>query len=424
MRQLKELRAEMSINVLTSNYVEKFFPDNHVRYVSILDGIDTGIDCTANDMIPFKAIMNDMYAKDISKKIKSVLRQKKISGLFMGSKAPYGYKKFEKYKFLVDEPAAEIVRRIFDMTIKGMSCRKIAHTLTLEGVQNPSNYANFNKGKGIYKDCWNQNKISEILKNMAYAGHMVQGRLKKINYKSEKRIRVPKDNWIVVKNTHEPIVSEDDFEKAQLVLKSRDCTRQVKHDYLLKGLVFCSDCKSLMHFFIKSRKSVKKHSYLSCGNYRRFPKLKKCTSHLIRLDFVTDFTVREIENFCKNFNSVKYESKDTEKINKEISSLKLQIESLNSKIDKIYEDKLSGLISNDIFSRICLKTEKSKEILEEKLKTLENSSASSLKNYLRTKEAVQNFLNSSEYNKETIISLVEKIEVGENKEITVVFRYM
>jgi DNA invertase Pin-like site-specific DNA recombinase len=118
----------------TGNYVEKFFPDNHVRYVSILDGIDTGIDCAANDMIPFKAIMNDMYAKDISKKIKAVFHQKKRQGLFTGAKAPYGYKKFEKYKFIVDEPAAEIVRKIFGMAIKGMSFRSIAHALTLVGL--------------------------------------------------------------------------------------------------------------------------------------------------------------------------------------------------------------------------------------------------------------------------------------------------
>ncbi|MDR2456952.1 MAG: recombinase family protein [Clostridiales Family XIII bacterium] len=405
------------------NYVEKFFPDNHVRYVSVLDGIDTGIECAANDMIPFKAILNDMYAKDISKKVKSVFHQKQKQGLFLGTKAPYGYKKFEKYKLVIDEPAAEIVGRIFDMAISGKSCRNIAHTLTLKGIPNPSNYSNFNKGKGMYNDCWNSEKIKLILKDRMYVGDMVQGKRKKINYKSKKIVTMPEDKFIIVENTHEPIISREDFEKVQLILKIRSGTKQVKHNYLFKGLVYCKDCGRVMSMYINTNKSGKENKYLSCANYRRFPGLKRCTSHIIRLDYVTDFSIEKIKEFCKNFKKIKYESKCAEETKKEISSLKLQIEGLNQKIDKIYEDKLSGFIESDVFSRMYLKMDKNKKILDEKLKTLENSNVSNYKIYMETKKAVEKFLTASEYTTEIIISLVKKIEVSENKEINLLFRY-
>jgi DNA invertase Pin-like site-specific DNA recombinase len=405
------------------NYIEKFFPDNHIRYVSVLDGIDTGVDCAANEMIPFKAILNDMYAKDISKKVKSVFYQKKMQGLFTGNKAPYGYKKFEKYKFVIDKPAAEIVKRIFDMAIQGMSYRNIAHTLTSEGIPNPSNYSNFNKGGGLYNDCWNNLKVKQILKDRVYSGDMVQGKRKKINYKSKKIVAMPEDKFIIVENTHEPIISREDFEKAQLVTNIKKYSRQRKNNYLLKGLITCEGCKGSMSLFTQTNKSGKVNSYLSCANYRRFPALRRCTSHLIRLDYVTNFTIEKIKEFCKYFKTIKYDQKDTEKAKKEINSLKIQIEGLNQKIDKIYEDKLSGLIEIDVFSRMYSKLDKNKKILDEKLKTLGNCSVSNHKIYFETKKAVENFLSSAEYTTETIISLVEKVEVKENKSINIIFRY-
>ncbi|MDR1240878.1 MAG: recombinase family protein [Oscillospiraceae bacterium] len=411
-------------HVKTGEYVETIFPESHIRYVSILDGIDTGIDCAANDMIPFRLMMNDVYARDISKKIKIVIHQKKSQGLFVGTKAPYGYKKFEKHKLIIDKPAAEVVRRIFDMAIKGTSYNSIAHILSLEGIPNPSGYANYHRGNGLYNDCWSFGIVKKILKNRVYSGDMVQGKERKINFKSKKRIRIPEDKFIVVENTHEPIISKEDFQVAQLFVKSRECSRQVKHNFLLKSLVFCADCRGIMSLSARRFNDKGKiYEYLTCNNYRRFPDLKRCTSHLIRLDVLTETVIEEIKLFCKKFKAIKYDSEDQEKIKKEIDSLKFQIENINFKIDKIYEDELSGHISSDLFSRMGSKFEKSKEILKAKLETLKNSSVSKQQNYLNTKEAVQNFLNSSECNREMIMSLVERIEVGKNKEVAVVFRY-
>ena len=135
--------------ILTGHYMERYFPENRVRYISLLDGIDTGVESSANDITPFRAIMNDMYAKDISKKIKSVKRDKQRKGQFIGGKPVYGYQMHpsEKNRIVIDEEAAPTVRRIFNMALDGMSCRKIATTLNEEGVPTPATYAGLTPGK-------------------------------------------------------------------------------------------------------------------------------------------------------------------------------------------------------------------------------------------------------------------------------------
>lgn len=133
--------------IMTGHYMERYFPEKRVRYISLLDGIDTGVESTANDITPFRAIMNDMYAKDISKKIKSVKRDKQRKGQFIGGKPMYGYKMHptEKNEIVIDEEVAPVVRRIFAMALDGMSCRKIAATLNEEGVPTPATYCGRNR---------------------------------------------------------------------------------------------------------------------------------------------------------------------------------------------------------------------------------------------------------------------------------------
>lgn len=174
--------------IMTGHYMERYFPEHRVRYISLLDGIDTGVDSTANDITPFRAIMNDMYAKDISKKIKSVKRDKQRKGLFIGGKPMYGYKMHptERNKIIVDEEAACIVRRIFAMALSGDSCRQIARTLNVEGVPTPATYCGWNMvNRSPFSGMWSSERISDMLRNETYIGNMVQGRTVKVNYKSK-----------------------------------------------------------------------------------------------------------------------------------------------------------------------------------------------------------------------------------------------
>ena len=165
--------------IMTGHYMERYFPEKRVRYISLLDGIDTGVESSANDITPFRAIMNDMYAKDISKKIKSVKRDKQRKGQFIGGKPMFGYKMHptEKNQIVVDEEAAQIVRRIFAMALEGVSCRKIATQLNEDHVPTPATYAGLTVANpGPYTGLWSSERISEMLQNETYIGNMVQGR--------------------------------------------------------------------------------------------------------------------------------------------------------------------------------------------------------------------------------------------------------
>ena len=179
----------------TGFYMERYFPEHNVRYISLLDGIDTGADNYTDDIAPFKAIFNDYYAKDISKKITSVKRDKQKKGLFIGGKAPFGYKKSstEKNVIVIDEPAAEIVREMFQLALEGNSCREIAVILNNRNVPTPAAYANINLSvKGPYSGKWSSERVTFMLKNEVYIGSMVQGRVQKVSYKSKKFRKLPK----------------------------------------------------------------------------------------------------------------------------------------------------------------------------------------------------------------------------------------
>ena len=189
--------------------------------------------------------MNDMYAKDISKKIKSVKRDKQRKGLFIGGKPVYGYKMHptEKNKIVIDEEVAPVVRRIFALALSGMSCRQIAALLNQDSVPTPSAYAHLSIAKpGAYSGLWSGERISEMLQNETYIGNMVQGRRVKISYKSKKCLSRSPEHWVIVEGTHEPIIDSETFQKVQVLLNSRRHTRNRTYDFALKGLIFCHEC--------------------------------------------------------------------------------------------------------------------------------------------------------------------------------------
>ena len=189
-------------------YLEEFFPSRGIRYVSILDNIDTLIDSYSSDLVPFKAVFNDLQSKDTSKKIRSILRNKKEKGLFLGSSTSFGYKKDDenKYKLAIDECAAKIVQYIYFLSLKGYSNKEISNRLNYYNIPTPSDY----KLKlRIHK--WSSISVYNILHNYMYTGDLVQGVQKKINYKSQKRVKLDKEYWIIVPNTHEAIISKKVF---------------------------------------------------------------------------------------------------------------------------------------------------------------------------------------------------------------------
>ena len=422
--------------IMTGHYMEIYFPEKRVRYISLLDGIDTGIESTANDITPFRAIMNDMYAKDISKKIKSVKHDKQRKGEFIGGKPMFGYKMNpnEKNKITVDEYAANIVKRMFSMALNGHSCRKIATILNEEKIPTPAIYAGLTmSNSGPYSGVWSSNRVSEMLRNETYIGNMVQGRTIKINYKSRKCIRQRPENWIIVKNTHEPLVDIETFNKVQKILDSRRNTRTRKYDFLLKGLIYCHECGYPMAVINRKNKEGKDVLYFVCRTYQRFTKAGVCTSHTIKEEKINKAVSDEIKNMCLQFIDIdkmiqlseEFISKNdiNKKIKDEIILYTSQIYKIENKIDKLYLDKLDCIISNEDFKRIYKKINDERNDIESKLINLEKQQKDIADMKDTSKKLVQEFIDTIDLNRELLISLIDKIEFTENKEIIIKLKF-
>ena len=422
--------------ILTGHYMERYFPEHRVRYISLLDGIDTGVDSTANDITPFRAIMNDMYAKDISKKIKSVKRDKQRKGQFIGGKPVYGYKMHptEKNKIIIDEEVAPVVRRIFALALSGMSCRNIATLLNQEGVPTPATYAGLPVARpGPYTGLWSSERISDMLQNETYIGNMVQGRSVKISYKSKKCLKQNPANWVVVEGTHEPLVDRETFQKVRMLVNSRRHTRSRTYDFLLKGLIFCHECGYPLTVLNRKNSKGEDVLYFVCRTYQRFTKAGVCTCHSIKEKTVTDVVIAKVREVCQAYlnpdellpvaqeaveNARKQSSLETE-----LQALQSKIDSLTANLDRMYTDRLSGLLPEADFQRIFGRIKLEREQMEEKRQELELRQKSPVRSEDRARELVQRFIETAGESRELLVSLIERVELTEDKEIIIKFRF-
>ena len=422
--------------ILTGHYMERYFPEHRVRYISLLDGIDTGVDSTANDITPFRAIMNDMYAKDISKKIKSVKRDKQQKGKFIGGKPVYGYKMHptEKNKIVIDEEVAPIVRRIFALALSGMSCRNIATLLNQEGVPTPATYAGLPVARpGPYTGLWSSERISDMLHNETYIGNMVQGRSVKISYKSKKCLKQDPANWVVVEGTHEPLVDRETFQKVRMLVNSRKHTRSRTYDFLLKGLIFCHECGYPLA--VLNRKNAKGEDvlYFVCRTYQRFTKAGVCTCHSIKEKTVTEAVVAKVREVCQAYlkpdellpvaREAVENARKQSSLESELQALQSKIDSLTANLDRMYTDRLSGLLPEADFQRIFGRIKLEREQLEEKRQELELRQKSPVRSEDRAKKLVQRFIETAGESRELLVSLIERVELTEDKEIIIKFRF-
>ena len=420
--------------IMTGHYMERYFPEHRVRYISLLDGIDTGVESSANDITPFRAIMNDMYAKDISKKIKSVKRDKQRKGQFIGGKPVYGYKMHptEKNKIIIDEEVAPIVRRIFAMALDGVSCRQIAATLNEEGVLTPATYCGWNMGrKGLYAGLWSSERISNMLQNETYIGNMVQGRQVKISYKSKKCLHQDRNNWVVVEDTHEPLIDAESFRKVRMLVNSRKRTRSHTYDFLLKGMIFCHECGYPLAVLNRKNAAGEDVLYFVCRTYQRFTKAGVCTCHSIKEKTVTDAVIAKVREVCEAYlhpaellpiaqRAVEQAQKENA-LEAELQAVQSKIDSLTANLDKVYMDRLSGLLPETDFERIYSRVKLERSLLEEKKQELELRKKSPVPTEDRAKELVQRFMDSAFASRELLVSLVERIELTEEKQVIIKF---
>ena len=249
---VKDLSRFGRNHVESDNYIENILPGYNVRFISIIDDIDSLNKNNSTDsvLIPLKNLMNDQYAKDISVKVRSTLKMKQLNGEFIGVTAPYGYLKNpkDKHKFIIDKEASYIVKKIFNMALLGKSRKEIAEHLNNKNVLTPSLYKlskeNTNNEELIRSKKWNAEIVNRILRNETYTGTLIQNIKTKPNYRTDKLIDVNKDEWIITENHHEPIISKDKFDEAQNILDKQKGSRN-SEDILLSYLQ-CADCGRLL----------------------------------------------------------------------------------------------------------------------------------------------------------------------------------
>ena len=422
--------------ILTGHYLERYFPEHRVRYVSLLDGIDTGIDTYANDITPFRAIMNDMYAKDISKKITSVKRDQQRRGLFIGGKPAYGYRKHptDKNKLVIDETAAVIVRRIFSMALSGTSCRKIASTLNREQIPPPALYAVLPiAASNSYSGLWSSERISEMLQNEIYIGNMVQGKRIKSSYKSKKCHRQLRDDWVIVENTHEPLVTKEDFETVQRLLASRRKTRNRTYDHPLKGLIFCYECGHPLG--IINRKNAKGEDvlYFICRTYQRFCEENRCLPHCIKAKNILELAEKAISTLCTphlerlDLSSLAQQiilhTTDSQKKTDEPARVQARLQLLAGQIDKVYLDHLEGLIGPEDCTRILHRLQKERAALQKTLNDISRSPSTGIVPSITTEHLTAEFSECICSNRSILTNLVERISLTKENEIMIHFNF-
>ena len=422
--------------ILTGHYMERYFPEHRVRYISLLDGIDTGIESPANDITPFRAIMNDMYAKDISRKIKSVKREKQRRGLFIGGKPCYGYRMHptEKNRIVMDEAVVPVVRRIFALALEGVSCRRIAGILNAEGIPAPSVYCGWQRGKtGPYAGLWSSERISEMLRNEVYIGNMVQGRMAKISYKSPKCLRQPRENWVVVEDTHEAIIDGETFRRVGRQLDSRKQTRSRTYDFLLKGLIFCRECGYPLGVLNRKTKSGEDRLYFVCRTYQRFTAAGVCTCHCVQEQAVRLAVTEKIQELCAAYGAGETwislardmirEAKRQQESSREKERLNTEVAALTAHMDQLYMDRLAGILAEQDFHRIYEKLSAQRDKLEEQLRRQEQREDDCLSEENLAEEWTAAFWETFHTRREILVRLIGRVELSQEKQIHIRLRF-
>ena len=421
---------------LGRNYIEvgrlteEFFPNHDIRLVAVSDNIDT--DEGENELAPIRNLFNEWYARDISKKRRISNKIKGNAGEPMGQ-PPYGYIKDPENpkRWIVDEEAAQVVRRIYRMTLEGVGTEQIAAKLEEDGILTPRAYWH-SKGinrPGKVKDLppthWNSSSVIKMLSVQEYCGDILNFKTYSKSYKNKKRLENDRENWAIFKDVHEPIIERAVFEQVQQK-RGKMRKRQAKDGErsMFSGLLVCADCGSNLHFhFNQGNPEIK---YFNCSNYKG--NRGTCGStHYVRVDFLEQVVLGEIrrltkyaglyeDDFLKEVIGHSRQAEETERRlkEKELKSLLARDDELDGLFERIYEDNVSGKLSDDRFAKMSRRYEEEQKELSEKIKKLrseiekQSSRATSTELFV---SIVRKYTRARKLTPRMLNELVEKIEV-------------
>lgn len=415
-----------------SYYAEEYFPERGIRFLTVADNFDTDKD---NVMAPFQFAMNEVYLRDGSRKVKEVLKAKREKGLYCAA-PPYGYKKDprDKNQLIPDEMTAPIVQRIFESAAAGDSSRKIALELTNDGITPPLKYkvlyqGNFSdEGAARAADFWNYTTVKRILKNPVYLGHTLLGKTKKISVKSKKKVPVPKDQWAVTEKTHEPLVSQEIYDMAQLNLgRGSNDFRQYDHvrKSIFSGIIFCSECgHALCSCGTVYKGEREKYWYLSC-NRRRKDIVTPCEGVRIRYMDIVEIIKQELNALIdlspEERDAVIHDAMQRAGDNDIIRAKRLMVEKARARlatidkiIEKLYTDNAEGRIDDSRLERMTNELQKESVGLEKTVASMDilDPIHEAKENYTAFFELAKKYTHIDELDRDTLVTFVRRIEVG------------
>ena len=419
--------------IMVGYYTEIYFSNLDIRFIAINDNVDSNIQ-TENDLTPFKNVFNEWYARDTSKKIRAVFKAKGNSGKHLTTNPPFGYIKDpnDKDKWIIDDEAAATVRRIFQMYVDGYRISEIGHKLTEEKVETPILYY-MNRGiktnaRSEYPEIWDLMSIKYILSQTAYAGHTVNFQTAVKSYKTKKQVNLPRNQWVIFRNTQEAIIDEKTFETVQQMRKVKRARTKYNEPNMFSGLLYCADCGN--HLTIQRVARNRKMDNFSCATYRK-KKKGLCSCHRILVSDLETIVKNDLQKVCeyvflheKEFTdeylsgskreTVKFQSKTKT----ELKRLSERQEEIGRIIRKLYEDNVNGRITDERFDFLAKSYESEGVDLKTRIQELQIALSASVQDEERLSKflkVVKSYTKIEELTPEILNSFIEKIYIGETE---------
>ncbi len=429
-------------NFECSYFIDYYFPNNNVRYIAVQEQIDTSNkDNSNNEYAALNNFINEKYSRDLSKNIKKVYKIKQYAGEYLGVNPIYGYKKdpSDKHKLIIDEEGAKIVRRIYDLYLRYRSQNKIRAIFSKEKIPIPEVYKKTRRGlkvKHPYE--WNYKTIRDILRNEMYIGNMVQNVFAKKSYREKKMTKNKKEEWIIVKGTHEPIVDKETFYFVQELLNSNYRQPIKPHQYEFSGLLYCHECGHKIGIGNIKKKETKDKEYLYtyCNYYRKNSSYNKCSPHSLNYEILKNKLLEIIDNLCQKYiKEIDYDTLIKEKIKQvnrssgsivnRINKLNIDKDEIDLKLEKLYMDRLDDIISLNTYKKMNEKLELKKQEKTTEINKLQKSYEENINNnnnILNPEKILKEYKEQREMLKrDLLIKMINKIEIYQDKTIDIYF---
>ncbi len=416
--------------ITAGQYTEIYFPSKGVRYIAIHDGYDS--DSPYSDIAPFKNVINEMYARDTSKKIRSAFATKMRDGAYIAAFAPYGYQKdpVDKNHLVVDRQSGQVVKRIFRMAAEGAPPTEIARSLNERGIPPPAVYRcmthdGLDVNAYSKRQEWTSATITKMLRNVVYLGHIAQGKTTKISFKSHLTLSNPRDEWIVVENTHEALVDQETFDLVRRRTMARTCEKKGTFYNLFSGIAKCADCGRNMSATGTRKKGSPAN--LTCGGYKLYG-AEECSNHFIDYNVLYEIVQASLREqlaisreectaILENAQKKQAASAGRQERSKEISGIKKRLRELEGIIAKLYEDNGAGRLSDSRMNKLLSKYEQEAETLEQRMAALQSEKATWEPSLQETREKLDKLLRQitdvAELTPKLLFKLVDHIEIGQ-----------